>query len=186
MELTQDEVLQIVKLVEESAFDELQLEMEGMKLVVRRGGVVAPAGEVEAVAATPRDPAPAAKPAVAAKQEKAVLQAPPAPKAGSPSGAATPSVATALEPGQVAIKAPTVGTFYRAPKPGAPPFVQVGSYVTEDDTVCILEVMKCFISVKAGARGYITRISAENEQLVEFGQELFVIKVGEKVATAAP
>ena len=66
-----------------------------------------------------------------------------------------------------------LGTFYRAPKPGAPPFVEVGQWVSEEDTVCIIEVMKLFSTIKAGVRGRIERISAEDGQMVEFHQALF-------------
>jgi acetyl-CoA carboxylase biotin carboxyl carrier protein len=69
-----------------------------------------------------------------------------------------------------------VGTFYRAPAPGAPPFVEVGSVVNEDDTVCILEVMKLMNSIKAGCRGRVAEICVENATLVEFGATLMVIE----------
>jgi acetyl-CoA carboxylase biotin carboxyl carrier protein len=69
-----------------------------------------------------------------------------------------------------------IGTFYRAPAPGAPPFVEVGSMVTEDDIVCIIEVMKLMHSIKAGCRGRVVEIWAENGGLVEFGQTLMVIE----------
>ena len=78
--------------------------------------------------------------------------------------------------GGVEIKAPMVGTFYRAPAPGAPPFVEVGSLVAEDDRVCIIEVMKLMNSIKVGCRGRVVEICAENGTLVEYGQTLMVIE----------
>ena len=68
-----------------------------------------------------------------------------------------------------------LGTFYRAPAPGEPPFVEVGSALDEDTTVCIIEVMKLFSTIKAEKRGRITRVSVEDGQLVEFGQVLFLL-----------
>jgi acetyl-CoA carboxylase biotin carboxyl carrier protein len=76
----------------------------------------------------------------------------------------------------VEVKAPMVGTFYRAPAPGAPPFVEVGSAVAEDATVCIIEVMKLMNSIRAGCRGRVSAICVEDGALVEFGQTLMVIE----------
>ena len=72
-----------------------------------------------------------------------------------------------------------VGTFYRAPAPGAPPFVEVGAKVEPDDVVCIIEVMKLMNSIRAGRRGRVVEILAENAELVEYGQPLIVIEPGE-------
>ena len=69
-----------------------------------------------------------------------------------------------------------VGTFYRAPAPGAPPFVEVGSRVAAADTVCILEIMKLMNSIAAGVRGRVARICVENATLVEYGQPLGLIE----------
>jgi acetyl-CoA carboxylase biotin carboxyl carrier protein len=80
------------------------------------------------------------------------------------------------ESGFIAIKAPMLGTFYSAPKPGASPFVEVGRLVSEDDSVCIIEVMKLFSTVKANVRGRIAKICAENGQMVEYQQTLFLVE----------
>jgi acetyl-CoA carboxylase biotin carboxyl carrier protein len=80
------------------------------------------------------------------------------------------------EDGFIPIKAPMLGTFYRAPKPDAPPFVEVGQLVTKEDVVCIIEVMKLFNMVRAGVRGRIAKICAENAQLVEYKQVLFLLE----------
>ena len=78
--------------------------------------------------------------------------------------------------GLIPIQSPMLGTFYRAPKPGAPPFVEVGQRVSEEDTLCIIEVMKLFSTIKAGVKGRIVRICAEDGQLVEFKQTLFWVE----------
>jgi len=81
---------------------------------------------------------------------------------------------TALAPGQFALNAPMLGTFYRAPAPDAPPFIQVGSVVSADDALCIIEVMKLMNTIKAGKAGRVAAIAVEDGTLVEFGQMLVV------------
>ncbi len=73
------------------------------------------------------------------------------------------------------VRAPMVGTFYRAPSPGSPPFVDVGKRVKEGDTLCIIESMKMMNQIKADKSGTIEAILVENEQSVEFDQPLFTI-----------
>jgi acetyl-CoA carboxylase biotin carboxyl carrier protein len=70
-----------------------------------------------------------------------------------------------------------VGTFYRAPAPDAPPYVEVGSKVTEKTVVCIVEAMKLMNEIEAEVAGEVVEILAENGQLVEYGQPLFKIKL---------
>lgn len=74
-----------------------------------------------------------------------------------------------------AVKSPLVGIFYRASAPGAPPFVEVGSRVKEDDIVGIIDIMKLMNTINAGVRGVISKICVENEQMVEYGQTLMII-----------
>ena len=78
--------------------------------------------------------------------------------------------------GLVDVAAPMVGTFYRSPAPGAPPFVEVGSEVDAATEVCILEVMKLMHSVHAGVRGVVAEICVENATPVEFGAVLLRIR----------
>ena len=77
----------------------------------------------------------------------------------------------------IAIKAPLVGTFYRAPAPGAPPFVDVGDEVTSKTIVCIIEAMKVMNEIKSEHRGIVKEILVENGKPVEFGQVLFIIEL---------
>jgi biotin carboxyl carrier protein len=79
-------------------------------------------------------------------------------------------------PGWHAITAPNLGTFYRSPKPGSPPFVELGQRVSAETEICLIEVMKLFTSVKAGVAGTIRRIDATDADLVEGGQTLFHIE----------
>jgi len=93
------------------------------------------------------------------------------------------SVETPSSNGLVAIEAPMVGVFYRAPEPGAPAFVEVGDTVVGGQTLCLLEAMKLFNELKAEAAGIVRAIHAENGQPVEFGQVLFEL---EPVSAVAP
>ena len=76
----------------------------------------------------------------------------------------------------VAVTAPNLGTFYRAPKPGAEPYVQVGQAVGVDTEICLLEVMKLFTAVRAGVAGVVRRICVNDAEMVEHGQPLFYVE----------
>ena len=94
-----------------------------------------------------------------------------------PEPAETPA-ATTVPPreGLVSVDSPMTGTFYRAPSPDVPPFVEVGSTVEANDTVCLVDVMKLFTSIPAGAAGTVAEIRAQNEAQVEAGQVLMWIE----------
>jgi len=150
--LTAADVAEIMKLVEQSTFDELTLEVDGMKLCLRRGAaaqstpnVAPPASVVRAETTTPV----AAVPVV-------------------PSAPADPDIHE--------VTSPLLGTFYRAPQPGSPPFVEVGSRVEADTVVAIVEVMKLMNAVRAGVRGTVTEIPANDGALVEYGQPLLRVR----------
>jgi acetyl-CoA carboxylase biotin carboxyl carrier protein len=81
-----------------------------------------------------------------------------------------------LTDGNVRVEAPMVGTFYRAPSPGAAPFVEEGAPVVAGQTLCILEAMKLMNEIKTDVDGVVHRIHVENGQPVEFGQLLFEIE----------
>ncbi len=165
MDLTEDEVLQILKLLDESDFDHLHLEVGDLKLIVSKNG---PAPEAVQTAATVSSataaPAAAAKPAEA---PRAAAKSEPAPKAAAE---------VVVEAGTVPIKAPLLGTFYSRPEPSAPPYVEVGKSVNPDDTVGLIEVMKLFTSVKAGVQGKVNQVCVQSGQMVEYGQILFLVK----------
>jgi acetyl-CoA carboxylase biotin carboxyl carrier protein len=149
--LTAKEVAEITRLLEESSFDELRLEIDGLKLHLKRGA---------AVAAQP-------VPDTAA----AVVAVPVAPVA--PDGARTPS---GDDVHLQDVPAPMLGTFYRSPKPGEPPFVEVGSRVDIDTIVGIIEVMKLMNTVRAGVRGTVTEILGRDGALVEYGEPLLRVR----------
>jgi acetyl-CoA carboxylase biotin carboxyl carrier protein len=92
-------------------------------------------------------------------------------------GSAPPAAAPAPpEPKGHQLKSPMVGTFYRAPSPGAPPFVEVGQSVTKGQTLCIIEAMKLLNEIESDASGVVKSILVENGQPVEYGQPLFTIE----------
>lgn len=165
--IDQDDVIQIMRMLEESTFDELHLEMGELKLIASKGRKkTSPAEELTSTDRETIESRTAAEPTVQDSIQK--------PEVSQPSD---------LEAnGLVAIKAPMLGTFYRAPKPGAPPFVEEGSLVSEDNSVCIIEVMKLFNTVKATVRGRIAKICAENGQMVEYQQTLFLVEEGDGAA----
>lgn len=160
MELSEDDVLHILKLIDESKFDYFQLEVGDLKITVSKGEPIPIAGAAQPAAVIP---APVAAPVSASKP------------AAAPAAATAGKTAAAPE-GMLAITAPLLGTFYVAPEPGAPPFIKVGQQVTEDTTCGLIEVMKVFNSVRAGVQGTIVEVVAQNGQFVEFGQVLFIVK----------
>lgn len=171
MDLTNEDVLNILKIIDESGYNDIRLEIGDLKLHVQKersvGGALpfTPPSEVAAVhtATAPAQPA-ASRPPTAAAAAPAV-----APAAAAPA-------AVALAPGEVAVPAPLLGIFYRAPSPGEKPFVEVGQKVKAEDTICIIEVMKLFNSVKAGVSGTVTQVLAENGKMVEHGQVLIHVR----------
>jgi acetyl-CoA carboxylase biotin carboxyl carrier protein len=97
-------------------------------------------------------------------------------KPPSPSAKSTSKPAAIDVPeGMVVVRAPNLGTFYRAPKPGASPYVSIGQKVEPETELCLIEVMKLFTSVTSGVGGTVQKILAEDSQLVEFDQPLFLI-----------
>jgi acetyl-CoA carboxylase biotin carboxyl carrier protein len=151
MGLTDEDVREILRIVDESDVDELRIETEGFSLHVLKNGA-------KASAEAPRPVAPAAAPGPAPSVEPA---APPA----------------VQDRTVVAVPSPMLGTFYRAEAPGAAPFVEVGTTVVPDSTVCIIEVMKMMNSVSAGVSGTVVEVCAENGELVEYGEPLLRVRV---------
>ena len=100
----------------------------------------------------------------------------------SEAGATTPPAAStapsqiAIPEGMVAVRAPNLGTFYRAPKPGAPAYVEVGQQIDAGTEVCLIEVMKLFTPVKAGVAGTVREVCVDDAAMVEFEQVLVIIE----------
>ncbi|MGO4689513.1 acetyl-CoA carboxylase biotin carboxyl carrier protein [Glaciibacter sp. 2TAF33] len=118
-------------------------------------------------------PAPAAAPAASPAPTASPAPAESAPAAPA---ASAPAAVTALAHDEVLIKAPMVGTFYASPKPGSPAFVAVDDTVSAETVLCIVEVMKLMNNVEARVEGTVTQILVQDNQAVEYGQPLMVIK----------
>lgn len=154
MPITFDEVSKIISIIDNSTCEDLVVEADDLRLVVRRGG-----------AASLASPAPApmrVAPEVAMKQ----------PAVAEGVGAVDPAPAAA---GHLTVTAPMVGTFYSAPAPDKPAFVTEGSIVAKGDPLCLIEVMKLFTTVHASSAGRVEWVFPQDGALVEFGQTLFVI-----------
>jgi acetyl-CoA carboxylase biotin carboxyl carrier protein len=164
MELTEDDVLEILKLFEQSKFDFLQLEQGERKITVSKGGYV----PIEAGGTrTPTSSSSSASSSAAATHAAA------RPAAAAPQAEPKPS---SIPAGLIAVTAPMVGKFYSAPAPSDPPYVEVGSKVVAGATVGLIEVMKVFASVKTETAGVIERILVSSGEFVEFGQPLFLLR----------
>ena len=159
MSLTARDVAEILRVLEESSFDTLDLDMDGVQLRLRRSG--APPARESA-------PTPALAPRASESPAKSARSAAPAHTAAH--------AGVAPEPGAVAVPAPLLGIYYRAPKPGEPPFVEAGDKVQADTIIGIIEVMKLMNTVRAGVAGQIVSISAPNGELVEYGQAILWVR----------
>jgi acetyl-CoA carboxylase biotin carboxyl carrier protein len=156
MKLTNEDVQEILQLLDASSFDVLHLQTERFTLTLRRNGQ-GPWSQETQVLAAPN-----------------LLQASPSASVAVPSVAAKPG--ENLTEGLKEVRASLLGTFYRAPKPGAPPFVEVGSRVEKDTVIGIIETMKLMNAVYAGAGGEVVEICHEDAQFAEQGAVLMRIK----------
>jgi len=154
-----DELKQILEIVREHGITEFELERDDMKLRIKKNGLeLTP----EVLSRLPAAPAP--EPAAAAPPARPVA-APAPPAAGLEEG-----VELAI------VKSPIVGTFYRAPEPGARPFVEVGTAVRKGQVLCIIEAMKLMNEINSDYEGEVVSIYVENGQAVQYGERLFAIK----------
>jgi acetyl-CoA carboxylase biotin carboxyl carrier protein len=159
---TYADLVEIVELVRSaSQFSEFRLRSGDIEVELRRSNGAA--GPAQVPPATPRASEPVGG-EVTLEPERAALHVPHA--------HADPA---RLPPGLELVRAPMVGTFYRAPEPGAPPFVAPGARVEPDTVVGIIEVMKLMNSIPAGCAGVVTNVLVGNAEPVEFGQPLVAI-----------
>ncbi len=171
MSLSHEDVKRLLELLDASKFDELHLETDGTKLTLRRNGAGSGAGFGAGAVALAM---PSVAPAVAATSQP---QADPGMAPVVPTAArAQASSPSALDTGLIDVRASMLGQFYGAPKPGAAPFVAVGSQVQRDTAVGIIEVMKLMNSISAGVDGEVVEILARDGELVEFDQVLMRVR----------
>ncbi len=145
----------IIDLMRKNAVTEFELEKQDFKIRLKRGSN-------------------GSGPAVASEDAPLVAYAPPiAVPVPAPVAAAPPPAPASNE---LEIKSPMIGTFYRAPSPESAPYVEIGTEVSPETVVCIIEAMKVMNEIKAEAKGVVTQVMVENAKPVEFGQALFKIR----------
>jgi acetyl-CoA carboxylase biotin carboxyl carrier protein len=149
-----DKLRELIKLMKENSLAEIEISHGGDKVYIKRAELTAAAPAVPIMA-------------------PAVPTSPNAPPAAAP---AAPAPQTLADEGLVPITSPIVGTFYAQPSPDSEPFVEVGSKVTENTIVCIVEAMKVMNEIKAEVTGTIVEIVVSSGQAVEYGQTLFKVK----------
>jgi acetyl-CoA carboxylase biotin carboxyl carrier protein len=152
MDLSPDDVRDVLRVLDSSGLDELHLELENLTLTVRREG------------------------ASGWTAEQQVLRRPVVEGADPAGGPEQRAPRTAVPDGLVAVHPPLLGTFYRAPKPGAPPFVDVGDRVSEDTVVGIVETMKMMTPVHAGVRGTVVEFRIANGEFADTGAVLLLLE----------
>ncbi|MEY4641537.1 MAG: hypothetical protein RLZZ227_1531 [Pseudomonadota bacterium] len=159
MNLSHHDIQAILRIIDDSPYDELRLDNAEFSLYLKRT-------------------------AEGWTQEQRTLKAPAPLSGGGAASGHTPELVAALataepaatEPGLVDVRAPIVGTFYRSPQPGAAPFIAIGSEVQPDTVIAIIEVMKLMSSIPAMTRGTVREILVTDSQFVEKGQLLMRVK----------
>ncbi len=167
------EIQKLIDMLDKSDLNELELELEGMKLRLCKSSPVSSnnsSGSPQIIM-VPSAGGQAVQPAVPA--------AVPAPPQGAPAESAAgggEEASPKLSERMTEVKSPMVGTFYRAPAPGAEAFVKVGDPVKKGQTLCIIEAMKLMNEIESEVDGTVVDILTENAQPVEYGEKLFIVE----------
>lgn len=158
------DVENLVELFNRSEWDEMHLKTDDLEIFL--------SNDPNASLATTAAPSAPATASVSMSESVA-----PAASSSATSETTAPeaSAAATVPEGMIAITAPNLGTFYRAPKPGAAPYVEVGQQVEQNTDVCLIEVMKLFTPVKAGVAGKVHAVCIDDGTMVEFGDALVII-----------
>lgn len=158
--LPDDDLEALIRSFERSDWREMRLQMEGVELILAKDA----------------EPQWRTLPMAQQNARQAEPVQPSAPEQETVAPAAAKQKARAVPEGWLQVRAPSLGTFYRAPKPGAPPFVEVGGKVGADTEICLIEVMKLFTTVCAGIQGTVREIYPADAELVEYNQPLFLVE----------
>ena len=169
MNIDIEELAAVVRLLRDAEFSEFRYAKGDVSLVVRRGELSPEDGGLQP------QPTPGVSSPPQSLSSGASQAAQPPAVAGRKPLVSVPESVVPQGPSST-VKAPLLGSFYSAPKPGEPPFVRVGDRVEPNTVICIIEVMKLMNSVEAGLAGIISAIHATDGELVEHGQVLFTIK----------
>ncbi|RJP28822.1 MAG: acetyl-CoA carboxylase biotin carboxyl carrier protein [Candidatus Omnitrophota bacterium] len=144
------EIKEMINLMNENSLMEMEIEKDGMRIRLKKSS---PAGENM-------------QSQILIEKERIV----------QPAAKAVSEITEKENPNSIEIKAPMVGTFYRAPSPEAPPYVEVGQVIEPGQVICIIEAMKLMNEIKSEIKGKIIEILADNAEPVEFGQPMFLIE----------
>jgi acetyl-CoA carboxylase biotin carboxyl carrier protein len=155
----------LIEAVDSSSIDWIEINRAGTRIRISKTPPAAPVMNGTHTTAAHANHAAAAAPA-------------PVAAAAAPQVEVTPEPAPAAKSNLIEVKSPMVGTFYRAPAPEAPPYVEVGSTVRKGQTLCILEAMKLMNELESEVDGVVRQVRAENADPVEYGQVLFLIEPG--------
>ena len=161
MDLDLEELAAVIELLDKADFTDFRYEKGDLRIAVRRGGQPLDHD---------RAPAPAQPLSATVESARTAARAQPVSRATTATPPAIP------DDGTVLVRSGMLGSFYRSPKPGDPPFVEIGDKVEPDSVVCIVEVMKLMQSMTAGVSGEVTAVHAKDGDLVEFDQPLFSVR----------
>ena len=174
MDLDKTDIEQILALVDGAPFDVIHIEWKGLKLSLKRDpeGKFG-ANEIQALSFPPIE---TSNTLVNRREEQKTEENSQQEVLNSPTKPILEEEKLVSDE-LLSIKAPTVGTFYRRPEPDAPPFVELGTKVSEGDTLCLVEVMKVFTAVTASKGGLVREILADDQSMIEHNQTLFLIEI---------
>lgn len=158
MPLSYQNVAEILKLIDSSNLETVEIDIDGMHLVVRKGGSTQSSDTPLPAQSNELETGPESDPETDDDEHVSVGEA------------------TTRDDGAIEVRAPMMGTFYRAPSPNDPVYADVGKTIQPGDALCLIEVMKLFTTLKAEQAGAVIEIPAENGALVQQGDVLFVIK----------
>ena len=163
--MSYQEIAEILKSIDDSDAEEIEIEVEGFRLAVRKRNSSAPSDHSYRATTVP-----------VTLPEKTEQNLPPAmPDAGGRESASPLPEPTEAPADHTIIRAPMVGTFYRRPDPESEPFVEQGSAINKGDPLCLIEVMKLYTTIESTVDGTVVSIFADDGNLVEFNQQLFLI-----------
>lgn len=162
------EIIELIDFISKKKLEEVKLETSEIKLSVKKKATGTKVIEQQVLTSAPAvQSAPVSAPA---PQPAAAV-----PAAKDESAAEKPKADAASDNNYVEVKAPMIGTFYRASNPETPNFVEIGSTINKGDTVCIIEAMKLFNEIESEVSGTIVKVLVENASPVEFDQPLFLV-----------
>lgn len=162
------EIRELIRLIDQSSINEFKYENDDTKITLKKNNGAISSNSIQQTAVE--------QPTQESSAPVVVQSIPNNSKTDETKTERTEEIKEEADSNLLKIESPMVGTFYAAPSPEEPPYVQVGDKVKEDSIVCIVEAMKLFNEIEAEVKGEIVEVLVENGQLVEYGQPLFLVK----------